>query len=206
MDVSLFKKIPIMGILRGIEADIIEPIVETLVSSGLKAIEITMDTQGAPDAINLMSKKANGGLIIGAGTVLTLEDLHKAVDNGATFIVSPVFIPEVVEYCVKKNIPAFPGALTPLEIYTAWQAGATMVKVFPAKFFGPAYFKEVKAPLRDIELLACGGVNADNIQDYFSKGASAVAFGASIFKKEWLKERAFSRIEESIKSLIEKII
>ena len=77
-----------------------------------------------------------------------------------------------------------------------------MVKVFPAKFFGPAYFKEIKAPLQDIELLACGGVNTDNIQSFFTSGASAVAFGASVFKKEWLESRQFDSIGNAIKKLV----
>ncbi len=203
MDVDRFKKLPIMGILRGAEAEIIEPLLETVASSGLRTIEITMNTSGAPDLIKRMVKLARNRLIIGAGTVLTMDDLSSALDAGATFIVLPTLAPDVVEYCVKNAIPVFPGALTPQEICNAWRAGATMVKVFPAKFFGPAYFKEIKGPFQDVELLACGGVTAENISSFFSCGASAVAFGGSIFKKEWLAAREFSRIGERIKGLIE---
>jgi len=105
-------------------------------------------------------------------------------------------------HCLARSICVFPGALTPSEIQKAWGLGATMVKVFPAKVFGPAYFKEIKGPFSDIELLACGGVNKDNVADFFGSGASAVAFGASIFKKEWLKTRDFSAIGGEIKALI----
>ena len=205
MDINQFKKLPIMGILRGVGLDTIEALVESVVSSGLKTIEITMNTPAAPRLIRQMVASADSRLMIGAGTVLTLDDLKAALDAGATFIVLPTLVREVVEYCRKKNISVFPGALTPQEIYNAWQAGATMVKVFPAKFFGPAYFKEIKAPLAGIELLACGGVRPDNIKEFFSAGASAVAFGASVFKPEWLKKRDFLSIEKSIKALIGKL-
>jgi 2-dehydro-3-deoxyphosphogluconate aldolase/(4S)-4-hydroxy-2-oxoglutarate aldolase len=203
MDINSFKKLPVLGILRGIEADEIEPIVETVVSAGLRTIEITMNTPGAPGLIKQMVKTAQKRLVTGAGTVLTMDDLHAALDAGATFIVLPTLVRDVVEHCAKNSIPVFPGALTPQEIYNAWNAGATMVKVFPAQFFGPLYFKEIKGPFQDIELLACGGVKADNIRAFFSNGASAVAFGGSIFKKEWISEGKFDRIGESIRKILE---
>ena len=191
-----------MGILRGIEADIIEPLTESVISSGLQTIEITMNTPGASGLIRKMVSAAKNRIIIGAGTVLTMDDLFKALDAGATFIVLPTLVGDVVKHCAKNKIPVFPGALTPQEIYNAWNAGATMVKVFPSKFFGPAYFKEIKGPFQDVELLACGGVTPRNIKSFFSCGASAVAFGASIFKDEWLAERKFFDVAESIKALI----
>ena len=150
-----------MGILRGAEVDIIDPIVETVISSGLHTIKITLNTPGAPDLIRRMVKVAQNRLTIGAGTVLTMDDLHSALDAGATFIVLPTLVHDVVGYCTENKIPVFPGAFTPQEIYNAWRAGATMVKVFPAKFFGPTYFKEIKGPFQDIKLLACGGVNLE---------------------------------------------
>ena len=202
MDISRFKKLPIMGIVRGVEIDIIEPLTETIVSAGLQTVEITMNTAGASELIQQMVKTAKNRLTIGAGTVLTMDNLRSALDSGATFIVLPTLVRDVVEYCVKNKIPVFPGALTPQEIYNAWSAGATMVKVFPAKFFGPDYIKEVKAPFQDIELLACGGVRPENIRSFFSCSASAVAFGASVFRKEWLVKSELSHIEERVKALI----
>ncbi len=205
MDVSHFKQLPIMGILRGVAVDIIEELTECVISAGLKTIEITMNTPAAPKLLDKLKSASKGVLNIGAGTVLDIEDLKKALDSGAEFVVSPVFLPEIVEYCRNKSIPVFPGALTPHEIYDAWSAGASMVKVFPAKFFGPTYFKEIKGPFADIELLACGGVNSKNIGEFFACGASAVAFGGSIFKKEWLDAREFTLIGEQIKKLVEQI-
>ncbi len=197
--------LPLLGILRGIEANMVEPLVETVVSAGLKTVEITMNTEDAPALIRRMVKAANNRLNVGAGTVLTMDELHSALDAGATFIVLPVLVPDVVEYCAKNTIPVFPGAFTPQEIYDAWLAGATMVKVFPAGFLGPKYFSEIKGPFNDIELLACGGVNAETIERFFACHASAAAFGGSVFKKDWLERGDFSSIRDAIEILIAKM-
>jgi len=202
MNVAQFKELPLMGILRGVAPDILDELIESIVSSGLKTIEITMNTQGASELIERATRLARERLVIGAGTVLTVDDLQCALDHGASFIVLPTLVEEVVRHCTKHNIPVFPGALTPQEIHNAWSAGATMVKVFPAKFFGPSYLKEIKGPFHNIELLACGGVNARSIVEFFRAGASGVAFGASIFKKEWLDNKQFVPLAESIKALI----
>lgn len=202
MDLTRFKKLPIMGILRGVDLDLIEPLVETVISSGLKTIEITMNTLEAPKLIRRAVKISKKRLTIGAGTVLNKLDFKKALDMGASFIVMPTLLTDIVESCVRKKLPVFPGALTPREIYEAWKAGASMVKVFPAKFFGPSYFKEIKGPFPNIKLLACGGVTPTNIKSFFESGASAVAFGGGIFRKEWLKRREFFRIKEAIEELI----
>jgi 2-dehydro-3-deoxyphosphogluconate aldolase/(4S)-4-hydroxy-2-oxoglutarate aldolase len=191
-----------MGIMRGIEAGTLGPLLERVIASGLRTVEVTMNTPKASTLIRQMAKTTQNRLMVGAGTVLTMDDLHAALDAGATFIVLPTLVDEVVTYCANRKIPVFPGALTPQEIYRAWCAGATMVKVFPAKFFGPAYIKEIKGPFQNIDLLACGGITTDNIQLFFSAGASAIAFGGSIFKKEWLVKGEFFHIEERIKTLI----
>jgi 2-dehydro-3-deoxyphosphogluconate aldolase/(4S)-4-hydroxy-2-oxoglutarate aldolase len=103
---------------------------------------------------------------------------------------------------VRSGIPVFPGALTPQEIYRARQAGAAMVKVFPAGYFGPKYFKEIKGPFADIPLLACGGVTPENVSDYFRHGADAAAFGASVFRKEWIERKDFGMIGEVIRRFV----
>ncbi|MFA5367204.1 MAG: bifunctional 4-hydroxy-2-oxoglutarate aldolase/2-dehydro-3-deoxy-phosphogluconate aldolase [Dehalococcoidia bacterium] len=202
MDIDRFRELPLMGILRGVQSDVIEPIVETAVSSGLQTIEVTMNTPGAPDLIKRAVKCARGRIMVGAGTVVTSEHMKLALDAGAGFIVSPMLIYDVVEYCRDNEIPVFPGALTPQEIYNAWIAGATMVKVFPSNLLGPEYIKEVKGPFNSIEMLACGGVTPENIRSYFDCGASAVAFGGSVFREEWVKARDFDSIGRSIKALI----
>ncbi len=203
MDIQQFQRLPVMGILRGVRKDILSSLTETVIRAGLKTVEITMNTPSAGDLIRSMTDISGGRLAVGAGTVLSVDSLEAACDAGATFIVCPTMIEDVVACCVSRRIPVFPGALTPQEIYRAWQAGATMVKVFPAKFFGPAYFKEIRGPFSDIKLLACGGVTPDNIQTYFKNGAAAVAFGGSIFRQEWLTESGLSSIEQEIRRLVQ---
>lgn len=204
MKINEFKKLPLLGIIRGIEPEVLEPLIEAICKAGLKTIEITMNTNGAAGLIKSAVKLAKGRLTIGAGTVLDTGSLKKALNSGATFCVTPVLIREVTGYCVKNKIPIFPGALTPAEIYEAWNSGATMVKVFPAKFFGPEYFKEMKGPFNDIKLLACSGVAPGNIMAYFLNGADAVSFGASVFRKEWLLKKDFSSISDSICKFVNK--
>ncbi len=203
MNLGKFKELPIIGILRGINNKDIQPLIDCVINSGLTTLEITMNTSGAGKLIKEMVKYSSGRLVIGAGTVLNMNELGIALESGATFIVMPIYIKEIVNYCVNNNIPVFPGALTPTEIYDAWSGGASMVKVFPSSVFGPKYFQEIKAPLNSIDLLACGGVSPDSIGEYFSFGATGVAFGASIFKLEWINNNMYKKISDQIKKLIQ---
>jgi len=203
MNIQSFKQMPILGILRGITLDAVKPIADVSINSGLKAIEITMNTEGAPKLIETMRNHCGEKMSVGAGTVTSFEILKKAINAGAEFIVMPIINTTVMEYCTDQKIPVFPGALTPNEIFNAWQHGATMVKVFPASVFGSSYFKEIKAPMNNIELLACGGVSEKTIGDYFKCGASAAAFGASIYKKEWMENNQYDLIEQELQQLIQ---
>lgn len=203
MDISSFKQKPILGILRGAERAQIEPLIEAVIEAGLETLEITMNTFGAPELIREAKQASANRLTLGAGTVLNMKDLKIALKSGASFIVMPVLAKDVVGYCVRNKIPVFPGALTPQEIYQAWDSGATMVKVFPAKLFGPEYLREIKAPFNNVELLACSGVSPDNLRDYFVSGASAVSFGASVFRKDWLKNKDFKQIARRVKRFID---
>jgi 2-dehydro-3-deoxyphosphogluconate aldolase/(4S)-4-hydroxy-2-oxoglutarate aldolase len=202
MLVDPFAGTPFLGILRGIGEQIIDPLVEALVPTGLQALEITMNTENAPRLIRHMIRTARGRLSVGAGTVLSMTDLEAALDAGAELIVAPTLIPEVVEYCAANGIPVFPGALTPQEILAAHQAGATMVKLFPASVFGPGYLREIKGPFRDIPLLACGGVEPDNVGSYFENGASAVAFGSSVFQPDLMESGNFDEIAQRLLALM----
>ena len=194
-----------MGIVRGVSIKAIEPLMEAVIEAGLEAIEITMNTSDAPDLIERAVKASSGRIPVGAGTVLSLEDMSAAAGAGASFIVMPSFIEEVVTSCAEKSIPVFPGALTPTEVLRAWDAGASMVKVFPSSAFGPSYFKALKGPFNNIELMAVGGVNLENIEEYFLSGASAVAFGASVFKPEWLESGDFDSIGSLVKEYVDTV-
>ncbi len=202
MVVSDFKELPVLGIIRGINQEHVKPLTDVLISSGLKTVEITMNTDNAASLINEMKDYANGQLTIGAGTVLSMDDLVKAMQAGASFIVMPSLIEDVMQYCVQMHIPVFPGALTPGEIYNAWSKGATMVKVFPSGCFGPKYMKEIKGPFNNVELLACSGINENNLEKYFEMGASAISFGGSVFQHDLLEKNQYQEIEKKIKRII----
>jgi len=202
MNLAEFRRLPLIGIVRGAKPQDIPPLINAVVKAGLKTLEITMNTLGAAGLIKEAVKLSAGKLTIGAGTVLSEKDLNIALDNGATFIVSPVLVKKVVKKCNQKKVPVFPGAFTPQEIFNAWECGAAMVKVFPAQFFGPAYFKEIKGPFKNIKLLACGGIRPQNVGEFFKQGAGAVAFGGSVFSEERLINKQFSAIEDDVRALV----
>lgn len=203
MEIEAFERLPILGILRGGDAECISALIDTVIEAGLRSLEITLNTPNAFELIGRARERAAGRLMLGAGTALTAADVARAVDAGATFIVSPTLVPEVAAACRDRALPNFPGALTPTEIYAAWRAGATMVKVFPAKAFGPGYFSEVRGPFDGIKLLACGGVSPANVGTYFEHGAAAVAFGGSVFTGDRLARRDFHAIGADIRKMIE---
>ncbi|MFH1664994.1 MAG: bifunctional 4-hydroxy-2-oxoglutarate aldolase/2-dehydro-3-deoxy-phosphogluconate aldolase [Candidatus Omnitrophota bacterium] len=205
MDAGGFRELPLMGILRGIDISDVEPLVEAVIGAGLKAMEITMNTPAADRLIAKAVSVSRGRIAIGAGTVLSAGELDKALVSGASFIVLPACVEDVVKRCVDKNIPVFPGALTPQEVLNAWEMGAAMVKVFPSGLFGPAYIKELKGPFDKIRLMAVGGVRLDNVSEYFSSGADAVAFGASVFKKEWLAKKDYASISRLVGEFVSAV-
>ena len=200
-DLSLFEKKPVLGIIRGIEEDSLPGLLQVAYTGGLRFLEITLNTPGAL----LLIKKAVElfpDFCIGAGTVLSAESTQKAIDYGAKFIVAPNLNEQVAKVCIKNNQAYFPGALTPTEIEKAWSFGATMVKVFPAAQMGPDYIKLLKGPFDKIKLMAVGGINPQNISDFFSAGASAVAMGGSIFSTKRMADKEFSLIQKEIEEFM----
>ncbi|MFH1094410.1 MAG: bifunctional 4-hydroxy-2-oxoglutarate aldolase/2-dehydro-3-deoxy-phosphogluconate aldolase [Candidatus Omnitrophota bacterium] len=205
MNMEKFKEIPLMGILRGVNLQWIERLTETIVLSGMNTVEITMNTPDAPNMIKKMSELAGKLLNIGAGTVLNRADLQTALEAGASFIVMPCCIPEIMHHCKQIKIPVFPGALTPQEIHSAWAQGAAMIKVFPASLFGPSYFKELLGPFNEMMLMAVGGVRPENITEYFQYGAQAVAVGASVFDLKKMQAGDFQSIQDALTVLVNKV-
>lgn len=201
-NLARFEEEPVMGIIRGITEESLSGVMEAAIAGGLRFIEITLNTANAPRLIEWVNRDYSGTLCIGAGTVLSVEDAESAEASGARFLVSPTVKPEVAAYCRKKNLAYFPGAFTPTEIEMAWNNGAAMVKVFPASQLGPGYFKEVKGPFQDIKLMAVGGVNRENIPQYLSAGASALALGGSIFSPERMRNHQYSRIRSDIEGFL----
>ena len=204
MIIEEFQKQPVLGIIRGVSDKKVRNLINTCIQAGLKSVEITLNTEDAYILISLVNKEFKGGITIGAGTVLSRAQAENAYKSGATFIVSPNFNSKVASFCKEKKCPYFPGALTPGEIYEAHLSGASMIKVFPASVFGPKYFKDVLGPFSDIRLMAVGGVSADNVSEYFKCGASAVAFGASIFRKDLIESDNWKEIKELIKHFLSK--
>ena len=196
-DLPRFESEPVLGIIRGLNESCLEGVLEAAFAGGLRFLEITLNT---PDALHLINKinTKYTQLQIGAGTVLSAEEAKKAIDAGAKYIVAPNFDEEVSTFCAQNKIAYFPGALTPTEIKKAWDAGATMVKVFPASQMGPDYFKIIKGPFDKIKLMAVGGINPGNIKDYLGAGASAVALGGSIFSIQRMANRKFEEIHKDI--------
>jgi 2-dehydro-3-deoxyphosphogluconate aldolase/(4S)-4-hydroxy-2-oxoglutarate aldolase len=201
-DPELFKREPVLGIVRGVSEGSLEGVLNSARDAGLKFLEITLNTDHALRLVESAVKEYADSLCIGAGTVRTLEQAEQAVTSGARFLVSPALNEEVASYCRNQAVPYFPGALTPSEIEKAWQAGATMVKVFPASQWGPPYFREIKGPFEDIPLMAVGGVTTDNIPAYFSSGASAVAVGGSVFSQSRMVNGEYSEIYDDLKEIL----
>jgi len=205
MDLKQFKKLPLMGIIRGVDPSKLEPLIEVSARAGLQTLEITMNTPGAADLIKKACGLSGGRVSVGAGTVLSMDEMDSALRAGAEFIVMPVYIKEITDACKTKGISVFPGAFTPQEVFEAWKGGASMVKVFPSGALGPEYIKALKGPFNDIKLMAVGGVKLDNIKDYFACGADAVAFGAGVFKKEWLDSGDFNAIGSLVAQYVAEV-
>lgn len=206
-----FRKSPLLGIVRGLPPEQALNCAETCAISNLKFVEVPLNTKNAAVALkNLCLEGEKRGLTVGAGTVLTEHDLEVALDCGAKFILSTGTNPTVVEKCVAKGIPCIPGALTPTEIMLAHKLGATAIKVFPVYSLGGAqYIKELRGPFRDILLMACGGVRAENALDFFSTGCDFIAFGASVFSVSDMQTGNWINIERNMwwtKKLDEKSI
>lgn len=198
------KKMPVIGILRDIPLGQEKECVRTSVAQGLTLIEVTMNTKNAIEILKALKEASKGTeLVVGAGTVRTLEELNLALDAGAGFIVSPTTIPEIIEKGNSLGIPMIPGALTPTEIEIAYRAGATCVKVFPVDALGgPSYIKSLRGPFRDIPLLACGGVHTENAKTYLDASANLLAFGGSIFKPSLMNAGKWDEIGKNLKEFL----
>jgi 2-dehydro-3-deoxyphosphogluconate aldolase/(4S)-4-hydroxy-2-oxoglutarate aldolase len=155
-------------------------VVDALAEGGIRALEVTMTVPGAVEIIRTLAPTMPSGFVFGAGTVVDAETVHRVVDAGAQFVVSPVFRRAVIEACQARNVASMPGCLTPTEILDAWDAGADIVKVFPATTFGPGYLKDVRAPLPQVKLMPTGGVTVENAGDWIRAGAVAVGVGSSL--------------------------
>ena len=195
---ALFKKLPVVGILRFFKRAEVEKLVPASLEGGLNTIEVTMNSAGAEDLIRLTADLVGAKGNVGAGTVTDLPTLDQARKAGAPVIVTPAVVPDVIQECVKRGVPVMPGAMTPTEILTAWRMGATMVKVFPADQLGPGHLKAVKAPFPEIPLMPTGGVTVETLPAFKKAGADAFGVGGPLFDPKqvaagnwgWFREQA----------------
>ena len=171
----------VVAIARNLTAEKVPDVADGLLRGGVRAFELTLNEpeNDALEALSAAARHAEGtALEIGAGTVLTLEAAERAIDAGATFLVSPHVDPELIEWAVERGIPFLPGAFTPTEILAAWRAGAPAVKLFPASVAGPAFVREFRGPFPHIPLLPTGGVTVETAPDFIGAGAVAVGLGS----------------------------
>jgi 2-dehydro-3-deoxyphosphogluconate aldolase/(4S)-4-hydroxy-2-oxoglutarate aldolase len=202
---ELFKKAPIVGIVRNLSLDEVVQILPIYREAGLTTIEITMNTPGAAEIIRYALEHESEGLNIGAGTVCTKEDLDNALEAGARFIVTPIINKKVIKSCVKKGIPVFPGGFSPTELYNAWSYGAAMVKIYPATSLGADYIKDLKAPLNNIKVLPTGGINLENMQDFLKAGADGLGIGSQLFDKELIRDKDWAGLKLHFEKFVQKL-
>ncbi len=180
-------------------------IAEALLDGGVRAVEFTFTNRRAADAIRSVRDAVGGAGFIGAGTVLDAETARVAILAGAEYVVTPTFKDETVKLCNRYGIPTVIGALTPTEILTAWEAGASYVKVHPASLGGPKYFKDVLGPMPQVKLVPSGGVTFDNVADFVRAGAVAVALGSNLVDAKTVAAGAWSVITERARTLRELV-
>ncbi len=186
----------VVVIMRAKSSDQLLGAAEAALAGGITAIEVTMTTPGALEVVEQALARLGDGVLFGVGSVLDGETARMAILSGARFIVCPTFKMETVEICRRYSIPVIPGAYTPTEILTAWEAGASAVKVFPASVGGPGYIKAIKAPLPHISLSAVGGVTVENTAAFIRAGVDFVGVGGELINQKLLDARDFAQITE----------
>lgn len=180
-------------------------VIEALHLGGINCIEITMTVPGAVELISDFSKTMPKDIIIGAGTVTSDSVAKTVIEAGAQFVVSPILNLNIINTCKKFNIVSIPGCFTPTEIFTAWEAGADIIKVFPARSLGTRFLKDVAGPFPDIKLMPTGGVTIENVGEWISAGAVGVGIGSELLDKTAIAEGRYEILTERAKTLVKNI-
>ncbi|MBO8127540.1 MAG: bifunctional 4-hydroxy-2-oxoglutarate aldolase/2-dehydro-3-deoxy-phosphogluconate aldolase [Firmicutes bacterium] len=200
---ELMMETGVVAIIRAQSSDQLKEVIRALKDGGMKAIEVTMTTPNALEVIRDSAREFAGkDVAIGVGSVLDPETARAAILAGAEFVVCPTLNLEVIKVCRRYSKVVMPGAFTPTEILQAWEAGADVVKVFPASTLGPRYIKDIKGPLPQVALSPTGGVDLDNAGAFIKAGASCVAVGSSLVSKDLLTSEDWPALTERAREFL----
>ncbi|MBA2341724.1 MAG: bifunctional 2-keto-4-hydroxyglutarate aldolase/2-keto-3-deoxy-6-phosphogluconate aldolase [Pyrinomonadaceae bacterium] len=202
----MINEVGIVPVLRAASSDEAMNAAEAIRAGGVPVLEITMTVPGAIKVIEEATRRFGEEVLIGAGTVLDAETARACILAGAQFIVSPTLNMGTIELCRRYSIAVMPGALTPTEVITAWQAGADMVKVFPCNSMGGAsYLKALKAPFPQVELIPTGGVSLKTAADFIRAGASALGVGSDLVDTEALRAGEPEKVTRAARAYLEAV-
>jgi 2-dehydro-3-deoxyphosphogluconate aldolase/(4S)-4-hydroxy-2-oxoglutarate aldolase len=195
----------LVAIIRSPDSGIVVEVAEALAAGGVDVLEVTFTVPRAHRVLEQVADRLGERVLLGAGTVLDSETARIAILCGAEFVVSPGTNLSVIELCRRYDKLVMPGALTPTEVITAWQAGADIVKVFPSDFTGPSYLKVLHGPLPQVRLMPTGGIALGNIAEYFRAGACALGVGSALVDSAALTNRDFGRLETRAREFVEAV-
>ena len=211
---SIIEKVienKLIAIVRGVKKDKLIETAEAMYRGGIRLIEITYSANGSvsdeetAEGIRLLADNFRGRMLVGAGTVMTKRQVELTKAAGGCFIISPDTNEEIIRYTKELGLVSIPGALTPSEITAAHRAGADFVKLFPISNLGSGYVKAIKAPISNIRLLAVGGIDLDNMEEYYKVGVCGFGIGSNLANLKLIEKGDFSSIEELARSYVEKV-
>ncbi|MGK9476095.1 bifunctional 4-hydroxy-2-oxoglutarate aldolase/2-dehydro-3-deoxy-phosphogluconate aldolase [Melioribacter sp. OK-6-Me] len=194
-----------VAVLRIKEPEKLKRVIEAIAEGGITVAEITMTVPNAIELIKRMSEELDKNIIVGVGSVLDAETARSAIKAGAKYVVSPIFKKEIIEQAHQLDVPAMPGCFTPTEIQTAYEAGADVIKVFPADVLGMKFFKGILAPMPHLKLMPTGGVDLTNAGEWLKAGACAVGIGSALLDKEAIKNENYSVLTSNARQVIKSI-
>jgi 2-dehydro-3-deoxyphosphogluconate aldolase/(4S)-4-hydroxy-2-oxoglutarate aldolase len=202
---ATIERLGVVAIIRVQDPSAVRGVVDALFEGGVRALEVTMTVPRAIELIAELAPTIPKDFLLGAGTLLDADTTKRAVDAGAQFIVSPVFRPEVIAAAHDRGVPVMPGCFTATEILNAWDAGADLVKVFPATSVGPSYLKDIHGPLPHVKLMPTGGVSVDNVGDWLRAGAAAVGVGSALLDVKAIAARNFAPIVANARRMVANV-
>lgn len=198
------RKHRIVAVVRS-TAEQVRPVVDALLEGGVCCIEITFTVPKAAEVIAMVKRGYGDQVILGAGTVTDTKRAAEAIEAGARYIVAPNTNLDVIRLCAERDVAVMPGAFTPTEIATAWQAGADCVKLFPAELGGIPYLKAVRAPLPEVPIMPTGGVDVANAAEWIRAGAVALGVGSNLVRKDALASGNYALIAETARKFVAAI-